>query len=217
MWASSAALVGMIWSAQCYLVNRPPLNQFLRSWTVFSDTVYAQQDLKDDEIAGVKSTARLFGQRIRQITSLFALAFIACFLLSGVLNGNGTPYFTIGCGGAAVNVIWMILGWHTNDDKSSARLFLVSIIFNRPFMLQANITLDSGTITQGLFCYSGWGLTTLQYNLALITRNSFPVTGCFLVWLILHVHRRSGFERPCSRVTAPKMWYALTLIISLPA
>ena len=33
-------------------------------WTLFYDTIYALQDIKDDTLIGVKSTARLFGKKI---------------------------------------------------------------------------------------------------------------------------------------------------------
>ena len=57
------------------------------SWTVFYDTIYAFQDLKDDVIAGVKSTARLFGESTKIWLSVFLLIFwflagIAIFLSS---------------------------------------------------------------------------------------------------------------------------------------
>ena len=35
----------------------------LIAWTIAYDTVYALQDVEDDELAGIKSTARLFGDR----------------------------------------------------------------------------------------------------------------------------------------------------------
>ena len=34
-------------------------------WTLFYDTIYALQDIKDDTLIGVKSTARLFGKKIK--------------------------------------------------------------------------------------------------------------------------------------------------------
>ncbi len=33
------------------------------AWTIFYDTIYAHQDADDDALIGVKSTARLFGDR----------------------------------------------------------------------------------------------------------------------------------------------------------
>ena len=46
-------------------------------WTLFYDTIYAHQDLKDDEIIGVKSTARLFGKT----TKYWLFLFSCCSLL----------------------------------------------------------------------------------------------------------------------------------------
>ena len=34
-------------------------------WTIGFDTIYALQDMRDDAIAGVRSTARLFGAQVR--------------------------------------------------------------------------------------------------------------------------------------------------------
>ncbi len=51
------------------------------SWTLFYDTIYAFQDLKDDVIAGVKSTARLFGESTKIWLSVFLLIF---WFLAGI-------------------------------------------------------------------------------------------------------------------------------------
>ena len=42
-------------------------------WTIFYDTIYAHQDLKDDELIGVKSTARLFGKNTKYYLFIFSL------------------------------------------------------------------------------------------------------------------------------------------------
>src|SRR5918911_2358698 len=48
------------------------------AWTVGYDTIYALQDIEDDEIAGIKSSARLFGARVR-------LAVAVCYALAVAL------------------------------------------------------------------------------------------------------------------------------------
>jgi 4-hydroxybenzoate polyprenyltransferase len=60
-------------------------------WTIGYDTIYAQQDIEDDALVGVKSTARLFGDKARFWVSLFygaaaALAFLAAFMAAGSLG-----------------------------------------------------------------------------------------------------------------------------------
>ncbi|MGQ0611425.1 MAG: 4-hydroxybenzoate octaprenyltransferase [Paracoccaceae bacterium] len=51
-------------------------------WTLFYDTIYAHQDIEDDALIGVKSTARLFGTRSRQWLLGFALAAPALMALA---------------------------------------------------------------------------------------------------------------------------------------
>lgn len=55
------------------------------AWTIGYDTIYAQQDVEDDALVGVKSTARLFGEHAKRwvggfylVTGLLAAA--ACLL-----------------------------------------------------------------------------------------------------------------------------------------
>ncbi|MBC6403935.1 MAG: 4-hydroxybenzoate octaprenyltransferase [Hyphomonadaceae bacterium] len=51
----------------------------LMFWTVGYDTIYACQDVEDDALVGIKSTARLFGLRIRRgicISYFLSVAFI---------------------------------------------------------------------------------------------------------------------------------------------
>ena len=53
-------------------------------WTLFYDTIYALQDIKDDSIIGVKSTARLFGNNLKNWLYLFIILFLSLFILSTV-------------------------------------------------------------------------------------------------------------------------------------
>ncbi|KAI0036281.1 UbiA prenyltransferase family [Vararia minispora EC-137] len=93
------------------------------SWTIYFDTIYATQDRKDDTRIGVKSTARLFGSRLREITALFAVATIVLMTSAGVLNHHGTPYFIISCAVAAAHFVWQVMSWDTENDRQSGELF----------------------------------------------------------------------------------------------
>lgn len=58
-------------------------------WTIGYDTIYAHQDKEDDALVGVRSTARLFGERTRAwLWGLYGLTF-AAFALSFALAGVG--------------------------------------------------------------------------------------------------------------------------------
>lgn len=77
-------------------------------WTLVYDTIYALQDMRDDELTGIKSTAILFGQYLKPILCTFASMSVACLVLAGVLNESGVGYFLISCGGAATHFGWQI-------------------------------------------------------------------------------------------------------------
>ncbi len=49
-------------------------------WTIGYDTIYACQDVEDDALIGVKSTARLFGDKVRLGVGI---CYLACALLLG--------------------------------------------------------------------------------------------------------------------------------------
>ncbi|KAI0087857.1 UbiA prenyltransferase family-domain-containing protein [Irpex rosettiformis] len=101
-------------------------------WTIVYDTIYACQDRKDDVRAGVKSTAVLFGERVRTVLSLFATVFVACLFLAGVANEHGLWYFVVSVGGASCHLIWQLytINFENRDDckrkfKSNGTLGLI--------------------------------------------------------------------------------------------
>jgi 4-hydroxybenzoate polyprenyltransferase len=69
----------------------PPLLLYAGSilWTIGYDTIYALQDVEDDALIGVKSTARLFGERARPIVGLFYAGALALWLAAGLTAGGG--------------------------------------------------------------------------------------------------------------------------------
>ncbi len=58
-------------------------------WTIGYDTIYAIQDARDDPAAGIKSTARLFGRRVRLAVGLFYGAAVACLEAALLAAGVG--------------------------------------------------------------------------------------------------------------------------------
>lgn len=97
------ALVG--WAAETGSLARPAVLLYAGgiAWTIGYDTIYALQDMEDDLIAGVKSTALRFGGHVRQGVGLFyALAFA---LIGAALYAAGAAH------GAAL-LGWLCLGVH---------------------------------------------------------------------------------------------------------
>ncbi len=76
-------------------------------WTLGYDTIYAHQDKDDDELIGVKSTARLFGRDSRKwILRFYAIAF-TLILAAGFTEHTGWPFaFVMLAAGA--HLLWQV-------------------------------------------------------------------------------------------------------------
>jgi 4-hydroxybenzoate polyprenyltransferase len=62
-------------------------------WDLGFDTIYAHQDREDDALVGVRSTARLFGERTRPFLAVcYALA-VMLFALAGRASGLGAWFY----------------------------------------------------------------------------------------------------------------------------
>ena len=91
-------------------------------WTIGYDTIYAHQDKEDDELIGVRSTARLFGERTRlALVGLYGLTLLLMFL-SFALAGVGLLAF-IGLLIAAGMFAWQIRTLDINDGAQCLALF----------------------------------------------------------------------------------------------
>lgn len=77
-------------------------------WTVIYDTIYAQQDVKDDMKAGVRSVAVRFYGRAKMLLWTVAVAQVSLLVASGYWAGFGPMYMTLACGGTAVSLAYML-------------------------------------------------------------------------------------------------------------
>ena len=62
-------------------------------WTLGYDTIYGYQDIKDDEIIGVKSTSIKFKNNPKKFISLCYLIFFVSLIIIGILMNFKTIYF----------------------------------------------------------------------------------------------------------------------------
>ncbi|MFN0114600.1 MAG: 4-hydroxybenzoate octaprenyltransferase [Paracoccaceae bacterium] len=79
------------------------------AWTLFYDTIYAHQDVEDDTLIGVKSTARLFGAATPRWLAAFlvlAVALMAAAVLAALIEA-GRPLALV----VALAAPWAF-GWH---------------------------------------------------------------------------------------------------------
>lgn len=89
---SWGALIG--WTSETGSLSLPPLLLYLGSilWVIGYDTIYAMQDVEDDALIGVKSTARLFGSNARIAVAGFYAGAVLLWAAAGFLAGGGLAF-----------------------------------------------------------------------------------------------------------------------------
>ena len=91
-------------------------------WTLGYDTIYAVQDLEDDALAGVKSSARRLGSGAARGVLIFYLIAIALVVASGAAARLG-PLFPALAGAYAAHLIWQARRLNVDDPMGALRLF----------------------------------------------------------------------------------------------
>lgn len=110
------------------------------AWTVGYDTIYAMQDIEDDVIAGIKSSARYFGDYGREAIAL-------CFAITVVLAGLATWM----AGGGALAFAGLAafaghLGWQVSRLKGASAPVALALFrsnWHAGLLLAAGFTLDA--------------------------------------------------------------------------
>ncbi|MCB1538873.1 MAG: 4-hydroxybenzoate octaprenyltransferase [Rhodospirillales bacterium] len=112
------ALIG--WAAAAGRLEAPALWLYAGGifWTLGYDTIYAHQDREDDALAGIKSTARLFGNRSKIWVAGFYAAAIALWSMA-----MPTPVFAPLLTLPALHFAWQVWRWDMDDPASSLRFF----------------------------------------------------------------------------------------------
>ena len=91
-------------------------------WTLGYDTIYALQDKADDELIGVKSTARLFGAAARQWVLRFYAVGFTLILAAGFTEHTGWPFaFAMLLAGA--HLLWQVKRLDIDDPASCLIVF----------------------------------------------------------------------------------------------
>jgi 4-hydroxybenzoate polyprenyltransferase len=91
-------------------------------WDLGFDTIYAHQDREDDALVGVRSTARLFGERTRPFLAVCYAAAIAALALAGWLAGLG-PWFYPALALPAALLARQVIELDIDDPAGCLRLF----------------------------------------------------------------------------------------------
>ncbi|MDE2580259.1 MAG: 4-hydroxybenzoate octaprenyltransferase [Rhodospirillales bacterium] len=91
-------------------------------WDLGFDTIYAHQDREDDALAGVKSTARLFGSRTRPFLAACYAGALALVALAGWLHGVDRGFYPALALPAAL-LAYQVVALDIDDPAGCLRLF----------------------------------------------------------------------------------------------
>ena len=92
------------------------------AWVIGYDTIYAVQDIEDDEIAGIRSSARFFGRRMRGAIGLCYGASVGFIALATILAGAG-PVGLLGVALFGAHLGRQVLRLDTRDGRGALTLF----------------------------------------------------------------------------------------------
>ena len=102
------------------------------TWTLYYDTVYALQDREDDALIGVKSTARLFGDKARHWLWGFIAATVILMGMAVIMvqapRGNVVAMLIslAGIWAFGWHMAWQMRRLNTEDPASCRRVFLAN-------------------------------------------------------------------------------------------
>ncbi|QGY02651.1 4-hydroxybenzoate octaprenyltransferase [Methylobacterium mesophilicum SR1.6/6] len=116
------ALMG--WAAVFARLDAPALLLYAGAlcWVIGYDTIYAVQDIEDDEIAGIRSSARLFGQHVKlAVGTCYALAAILVLLAARGAGAGVVGY--LGVAAFAAHLAWQALSLRDRDGRGALTLF----------------------------------------------------------------------------------------------
>jgi 4-hydroxybenzoate polyprenyltransferase len=138
---SWGALVG--WTAVFGRLDWPAFALYFAAfgWTIGYDTIYAQQDARDDAIVGIRSTARLFGAQARAAVAAFYAA-TAALTQAAILGAGAGLWAEIGWAAFVGHLAWQVV----RIDAASPATALMLFRSNR----DAGLLLFAGLAAQGL-------------------------------------------------------------------
>jgi 4-hydroxybenzoate polyprenyltransferase len=91
-------------------------------WVIGYDTIYALQDIEDDALAGVKSSARALGGRARMGVSLFYAGALAAWALA-LWQTRPDPLALLALLPVAGHLGWQTIGLRRDDAADALRRF----------------------------------------------------------------------------------------------
>ena len=91
-------------------------------WTLGYDTIYAHQDKRDDEAIGIKSTARLFGERSHFWVIAFYGISLLMFIMTGWISGLHQGFYALLLVAACFIAVQLLL-WRMDNPENCLQRF----------------------------------------------------------------------------------------------
>ena len=91
-------------------------------WVIGYDTIYAIQDIEDDGIVGIRSTARRFGDRSPALVGGCYLGAVA-LIGAALIIADADPPSWLGLVGFATHLGWQVMRLNPKDGAGALRLF----------------------------------------------------------------------------------------------
>jgi 4-hydroxybenzoate polyprenyltransferase len=92
------------------------------TWTIGYDTIYALQDARDDAIVGIRSTARLFGERVKLGVGAF-YAVTAAMALAAIEAAGGGKIALVGWLAFCAHLAWQTSQVEGANSPTALKLF----------------------------------------------------------------------------------------------
>ena len=114
----------MGWAATYGSLNLAPFMLYAAcvAWTIGYDTIYAHQDKEDDAIVGVKSTARLFGNKTKPALVALYATVIALLSIAFMIAETGWLAW-LGLAAAGAHMVRQIIKLDIDDADQCLALF----------------------------------------------------------------------------------------------
>lgn len=132
----------MAWSAVFGRLDAPAYLIYAAAvfWTIGYDTIYALQDIEDDVLAGIKSSARYFGDLNREaIAACFGLATVLVVAATWLVGGGVLAW--LGVAAFAAHLGWQVS--HIKGVKPALALRLFRSNRDAGLLLAAGFALDA--------------------------------------------------------------------------
>ncbi|WP_299407592.1 4-hydroxybenzoate octaprenyltransferase [uncultured Roseobacter sp.] len=121
----------LAWTAHSGALQAPAVVLYLAgiAWTLFYDTIYAHQDTEDDALIGIKSTARLFGDKSPAWLRRFLMATVGLMGLAVIFTAlpqaNVMAMVLVLAGPWAMgwHMAWQLRGLDIEDNAKLLQLF----------------------------------------------------------------------------------------------